>query len=311
PSSLGPKMLMMVILTMVIGGMMWFSFNRGKEKNEVPAGVPVGVPVVVPPPQPGGQPGKQPDNAEDFDPLGLGTSPAEFTLQPFVEKPEVLFEAASRDRTECSNHLGTIQEPAIVYLAHKIRSENVAGKSPAEPLLSTMKHDRVFSTLWEKPDLYRGKFVELRGGVRTLGRDKALRWVAVPSESNPLDTPRLFESYMLDEYDKLHRVYTIEDQVSQIANLDKVILRGYFCRLLTYEAQKGKATIPILVASGYEKMESSEPVSSGVRIMKFAIMVVLGVGLVSGLIILLVNRRSEASYGERLKQARDQASAKD
>ena len=45
--------------------------------------------------------------------------------------------------------------------------------------------------------------------------------------------------------------------------------------------------------------------------MMLGIMVVLGVGLVSGFIIFLVNRRSEATYSERLKQARDQASVKD
>jgi len=312
PGSLGPKMLMMVILAMVIGGLMWNFFNAGKEKyEEVPAGVPVVVQPVQPS-QPGDQAGKQPGNAEDFDPLGLGTGQAKFILQPFVEKPEVLLEVASRDRTDGAERRGTIHEPGIVYLAHKLRSDSVAGKPPAEPLLSTMKADKLFSALYERPDLYRGKLVEMRGNVIRMEKGRrALEWVAVPGKSNPLDTPRLFRSYVLDENQKIHLVYTIEDQVAQLANMDKVILRAYFCRLFTGDNEKGKATIPILVASGYEKMESSAPASSGVETMKLGIMVVLGVGLVSGFIILLVNRRSEATYRERLKQARDQASAKD
>ena len=93
--------------------------------------------------------------------------------------------------------------------------------------------------------------------------------------------------------------------------MDKVILRAYFCRLFTGDNAQGKATIPILVGSGYEKMESSAPDSSGVEMMKLFTMVVLGVGVASGIIIMLVNRRSEAGYGERLKKARDNASAKD
>ena len=312
PSSLGPKMLMMVILTMLSGGLMWNFFNQGKEKHEE---VPVGVAIVVEPvqaPQPDDKPGKQPDKAEDFDPLGLGTSQAKFTLQPFVDKPEVLLEVASRDRTDGAERRGTIHEPGIVYLAHKIRSDIEGGKPPAEPLLSTIKADRLFSALIEKPDYYRGKFVELRGNVIRMEKGrKALEWVAVPGESNPLDTPKLFWSYVLDENKKIHLVYTIEDQVTQLVNMDKVILRAYFCRLFTGDNEKGKATIPILVASGYEKMESSAPASSGVETMKLGIMVVLCVGLVSGFIIFLVNRRSEATYSERLKQARDQASVKD
>ena len=181
-----------------------------------------------------------------------------------------------------------------------------------EPLLSTMKADRLFSALYEKPDLYRGKLVELRGNVIRVERGRrALEWVAVPGKSNPLDTPKLFRSYVLDENKKIHLVYTIEDQVAQLANMDKVILRAYFCRLFTGDNAQGKATIPILVGSGYEKMESSAPVSSGVEMMKLFTMVVLGVGVASGIIIMLVNRRSEAGYGERLKKARDNASAKD
>ena len=329
PGKLGSKMLMMVILAMVVGGLMWNFFDQGKEKYE--ENVDAGVPVVVQPVEPqqpvdqagkqpvdqaGKQPvdqaGKQPGNAEDFDPLGLGIGRAEFTLQPFVEKPEVLLEVASRDRTDGAERRGTIHEPGIVYLAHKLRSDNAAGKPPAEPLLSTIKDDKLFSALYERPDLYRGKLVELRGNVIRMEKGRrALEWVAVPGKSNPLDTPRLFRSYVLDENKKIHLVYTIEDQVAQLVHMDKVILRAYFCRLFTGDNEKGKATIPILVASGYEKMESSESGSSGVEIMKLGIMVVLGVGVLSGIIILLVNRRSEASYRVRLKQARDKASAKD
>lgn len=294
----GPKMLMMVILTMVIGGLMWNFFDQGKEKyDDVPPGIPV-VPRPVTPEQAG--------KGEVFDPLGLGIGQEKSTLQPFLEKPEVLFAAAARDRTDGAESLGTIMEPAIVYLAHKIRSEIAAGKPPAEPLLSTMKNDRVFSILWEKPDLYRGKLVEFRGNViRTEKGRRALEWVAVPAESNPLDTPRMFRSYVLDENKKIHLVYTLEDQVTQLAHMDKVILRGYFCRLFTGDNEKGKATIPILVASGYEKMEPAGAVSSGVETMKLGIFVVLGVGLISGLIVLLVNRRSDSTYQERRRAARE------
>ena len=52
PGSLGPKMLSMVILTMVIGGLMLNFFNQGKEKKENYEEIPAGVPVVVEPQQP-------------------------------------------------------------------------------------------------------------------------------------------------------------------------------------------------------------------------------------------------------------------
>lgn len=305
----GPRILMMTILTIVIGGLMWNFFNAGKEKYD--AGLEEGIPVVDKKPVEPEQTGTE----EVDDPLGLGTEQpvaAKFKLQPFVEKPEVLLEAAARDRTGGAERFGTIQEAGIVYLAHKIRSDIVAGKPLAEPVLSTLKNARVFSRLWEKPDLYRGKLVELRGNVvRSEKGRRAMQVAPLPSESNPIDSPRLFRSYIFDENKKIHLVYTLEDQVAQIAHMDKVTLRGYFCRLFTGDNEKGEATIPILVASGYEKMESVQTASSGVEIMKLGIMVVLGIGLVSGLIILLVNRRSESTYRERLERARAEASAKD
>ena len=61
PGKLGSKMLMMVILAMVVGGLMWNFFDQGKEKYE--ENVDAGVPVVVQPvesQQPVDEAGKQP-----------------------------------------------------------------------------------------------------------------------------------------------------------------------------------------------------------------------------------------------------------
>ena len=184
--------------------------------------------------------------------------------------------------------------------------------------MSTAKRAQVFASLLEKPDLYRGKLVEVRANIiREEKSRNVLQLAALPSESNPLDTNRLYRSYVFDENKKFHLIYTLNDQSKDLGHMEKVLLRGYFCRLYTAEVDVGgrteKGTIPLLVASGYEKLASASPAGAGsISALPVAIALVLGICCISGIVILLVNRRSQSTYDERRQAAREKgAPAKD
>ena len=108
----------------------------------------------------------------------------------------------------------------------------------------------------------------------------------------------------------MHLVYTLTDQSADLGHMEQVRLRGYFCRLYTAEVDYGgqtrKGTIPLLVASGYEKLASGATAGAGdISALKLTIGLVLGICLISGTVILLVNRRSQATYAARLQAARE------
>ena len=316
PSSLGPKFMMLVILTLVIGGLMWNFFQQGNDKPAGGSSILDGTPFDIP--NPYSQEFEPVEGADDPFSSGGEVAPVE-QLEPFVEKPEVLAAAAARDRTGNVERFGTIHEEGVVYLAHKIRSDLVAGKTPEEPVMSTAKRAQVFASLLEKPDLYRGKLVEVRANIirEEKGRN-VLQLAALPSDSNPLDTNRLYRSYIYDENEMMHLVYTLRDQSADLGHMEQVRLRGYFCRLYTAEVDYGgqtrKGTIPLLVASGYEKLASASPAGTGgiSSALPVAIALVLGICCISGIVILLVNRRSQSTYDERRQAAREKgAPAKD
>ena len=316
PSSLGLKFMMMVIFTLAIGGMMWNFFQQGKDKPAGNGSILDGTPLDIA--NPFSQEFEPVEGSDDPFSSGGEVAPVE-QLEPFVERPEVLAAAATRDRTGNVERFGTIHEEAVVYLAHKIRSDLVAGKAPEEPVLSTAKRALVFSSLLENPDLYRGKPVEVRANIIREERGRnVLQLAALPSESNPLDTNRLYRSYVFDENNKFHLVYTLTDQSEDLGHMEAVRLRGYFCRLYTAEVDFGgrteKGTIPLLVASGYEKLASASPAGTGgiSSSLPVAIALLLGICCISGIVILLVNRRSQSTYDERRQAAREKgAPAKD
>lgn len=308
PSSLGPKFMMLVILTLVIGGLMWNFFQQGNDKPAGGSSILDGTPFDIP--NPYSQEFEPVEGADDPFSSGGEVAPVE-QLEPFVEKPEVLAAAAARDRTGNVERFGTIHEEGVVYLAHKIRSDLVAGKTPEEPVMSTAKRAQVFASLLEKPDLYRGKLVEVRANIirEEKGRN-VLQLAALPSDSNPLDTNRLYRSYIYDENEMMHLVYTLRDQSADLGHMEQVRLRGYFCRLYTAEVDYGgqtrKGTIPLLVASEYEKLASGATAGAGdISALKLTIGLVLSICLISGTVILLVNRRSQATYAARLQAARE------
>ena len=136
---------------------------------------------------------------------------------------------------------------------------------------------------------------------------------ALPSGANPLDVNRLYRSYVYDQHQKFHLVYTLEDQSEELGHMADVVLRGYFCRLYTGEVdlrrnsgELDKGTIPLLVASSYKKMVSASPsASEKMTILNIAITLVLGIGCIVGIVILVVNRRSDLTYEVRRRASRE------
>ncbi|MEC9030966.1 MAG: hypothetical protein VYB15_03715, partial [Planctomycetota bacterium] len=67
-----------------------------------------------------------------------------------------------------------------------------------------------------------------------------------------------------------------------------------------------KGTIPLLVASSYKKMVSASPrTSEKMTILNVAIALVLGIGCIVGIVILVVNRRSDSTYDARRRASRE------
>lgn len=319
PGSFGPKFLMMVVFTIVIGGMMLNFFQQGQQrpikdgqgKSADDESFLDGTPFDVR--NPFG--GEFAVTEDPDDPLTAGTEEVKARkLEPFVEKPELLAGAAGRDRTGNVEKFGRIQEEGVVYLAHQLRSGRVAGKLSGEPVLNTAKGDKVFNELVKNPDLYRGKPVELRANIVRAEKGRSpLQVAALPSGANPLDVNRLYRSYVYDQNQKFHLVYTLEDQSEELGHMADVVLRGYFCRLYTGEVdlrrssgKLDKGTIPLLVASSYKKMVSASPsASERMSILPIAIALVLGIGCIAGIVILVVNRRSDLTYEARRRASRE------
>ena len=117
----------------------------------------------------------------------------------------------------------------------------------------------------------------------------------------------------LDQNQKFHLVYTLEDQSEELGHMADVVLRGYFCRLYTGEVdlrrnsgKLDKGTIPLLVASSYKKMVSASPSTSAtMSILSIAITLVLGICCIVGIVIIVVNRRSDSTYEIRRRASRE------
>ena len=320
PSILGPKFLMMIVFTIVIGGLMLNFFQQGRPKSIEDGesatdesfldGTPFDVFDVK---NPFG--GEFAIDEDPDDPLTSGKGEVKARkLEPFVEKPEVLAGAAGRDRKGGVETFGRIQEEGVVYLAHKLRSEQAAGKAPGEPVLNTAKDPEVVEKLLKNPDRYRGKLIELRANIVREEKGRSpLQVAALPSGANPLNVNRLYRSYAYDQNEKFHLVYTIEDQSEDLEHMADVVLRGYFCRLYTGEVDLGrkeldKGTIPLLVATSYKKMSSASATpAERMSVLLVAIVLILGVIGISAIVIIVVNRKSDSAYEERRRASRESA----
>ena len=320
PSILGPKFLMMIVFTIVIGGLMLNFFQQGRPKSIEDGesatdesfldGTPFDVFDVK---NPFG--GEFAIDEDPDDPLTSGKGEVKARkLEPFVEKPEVLAGAAGRDRKGGVETFGRIQEEGVVYLAHKLRSEQAAGKAPGEPVLNTAKDPEVVEKLLKNPDRYRGKLIELRANIVREEKGRSpLQVAALPSGANPLNVNRLYRSYAYDQNEQFHLVYTIEDQSEDLEHMADVVLRGYFCRLYTGEVDLGrkeldKGTIPLLVATSYKKMSSASATpAERMSVLLVAIVLILGVIGISAIVIIVVNRKSDSAYEERRRASRESA----
>ena len=320
PSILGPKFLMMIVFTIVIGGLMLNFFQQGRPKSIEDGesatdesfldGTPFDVFDVK---NPFG--GEFAIDEDPEDPLTSGKGEVKARkLEPFVEKPEVLAGAAGRDRKGGVETFGRIQEEGVVYLAHKLRSEQAAGKAPGEPVLNTAKDPEVVEKLLKNPDRYRGKLIELRANIVREEKGRSpLQVAALPSGANPLNVNRLYRSYAYDQNEQFHLVYTIEDQSEDLEHMADVVLRGYFCRLYTGEVDLGrkeldKGTIPLLVATSYKKMSSASATpAERMSVLLVAIVLILGVIGISAIVIIVVNRKSDSAYEERRRASRESA----
>ncbi len=121
-----PLVLLLAIggLILTVGKLPWGSAPSGS----VPSGsVPPGSALV-----PGGEPGSSPGSPG----LELMAPMEPQDPAPFEEKPEILFRAASLDRTP------ELSEEAIAYLFQKIRTDPIAFRAE-EPVLSLERKDAV------------------------------------------------------------------------------------------------------------------------------------------------------------------------
>ena len=155
--------------------------------------------------------------------------------EPFSERPDILAQAAAKDRTL------SLDEDALTYLLQKIRVE-ADDFYRAEPALSHDRKDEVWAELLAEPDKYRGELVEVKGNI--VSRDRGLlplnlRGLEIPNRSG-LD--RAFESYLLGVDDKFFLVATLRKQ-RELEHLDGVRLRGLFLSAL-HGATSSFPTVP-------------------------------------------------------------------
>ena len=174
---------------------------------------------------------------------------------PFVERPEILFEAAGLDRTK------ELSEPAITYLFQKIRTDE-AGFRTEVPALAVDKGDQVWKSLIADPDMFRGRLISVKGRiVASEPGDYPLRLEGLDIP-NPSGLDRRFESYFVDTDHRLYLVTTLK-KGRELRHSDAARLRAYFCQLYTneveHDGQLRLGTIPFLVGEDYEFIDQDLP----------------------------------------------------
>src|SRR5690606_1482319 len=164
----------------------------------------------------------------DVDAIGIATpSPP----APFEERPELLAEAAAAESQM------SVWGATVEHLIHRARArpEDVA----AEPTLSSIRGDETWFRLREKPNLYRGKTVELRGNfIVPRGRPG----FEIDTQATlPFDAPSgitaFWRSYVLGEEGKLYLLLSGERPTTPLSHMDGVRVRGFFAQLYHYETE--------------------------------------------------------------------------
>lgn len=282
-----PLVLLLAIggLILTVGKLPWGAVPSGS----VPSGsVPPGSARV-----PGGEPGSSP-----------GSPGLEFMVPmepqdpaPFEEKPEILFRAASLDRTS------ELSEEAIAYLFQKIRTAPAAFHEE-EPVLSLERKDAVWTKLITDPDMYRGRVVELKGYV----------WSSEPGTyplrlegmdfPNPSGLDRRFDSFFLDTAGKFYKVTTFK-KARELRHRDAVKLRAYFCELYTNQIEhRGKlreATVPFLVGEDFELIV--RPAAAGTDATIYLPLVLL-LPVLAFVVMFVLHVRTKKTYEGRRQAAR-------
>ncbi len=217
---------------------------------------------------------------------------------PFEEKPEVLFRAASLDRTS------ELSEEAIAYLFQKIRTAPAAFRAE-EPVLSLARKDAVWSKLIADPAMYRGRVVELKGYV----------WSSEPGTyplrlegmdlPNPSGLDRRFDSFFVDTAGKIYRVTTFK-KARELRHRDAVKLRAYFCGLYTNQIEhRGKlaeGTVPFLVGEDFEPIV--RPATGGADATVY-LPLVLALPVLAFVVMFVLHLRTKKTYEGRRRAARE------
>ena len=217
--------------------------------------------------------------------------------QPFEENPVMLGFASALDKTS------DLSEEATTYLLQKILTQGESFRNES-PVLDMQKDDRLFWELYEQPDRYRGKLVEIVGSLVTAAGD------AVPLQLRGLDTPnpsgrdRVFQSYVFGADGKYYAVVTL-NQRDDLQHREAVRLRGYFCQLYTNYVQHGgqqrRGTIPFLIGEDYTILEVPEEEPSNAA---YYLPIIILLPLAALLCYAFWQRRARQSYRRRLDAAR-------
>ncbi|MBN1442170.1 MAG: hypothetical protein JXA90_05640 [Planctomycetes bacterium] len=290
-------MFQIVVLVMVVGLLVVIVNQLGKDAG-APV-VPSAPPAATPEPEPGVElPGVDDLGGEEILEVDVATAPVE--PEPFEEKPEVLYAAAAQEARR------ELDVDAVLYLFHKLRAggeELISSK----PELSTRRGDNVWELLVKKPNLYRGKLVEIAGNLhsRVPADDPvtADRQILFPSP-NPAGVPLAYRALVLHE-GKLFLVSTWK-KTRTFSHRDGVVVRGLFCQLYTYEVnlqgEPQEARIPLVVSG---ELEVLPPViAAGNRDWKLLFTLVMVLVAIAALVILAVSQWTQRSYDARLAAAR-------
>ena len=174
--------------------------------------------------------------------------------QPFVERVEVLSEAAVREAR------GELDVEAVIYHFQRIRS-GAEAFSNAKPVLSSLRGDPVWTELSSRPNVYRGKLVEVRGNL--VSHLKGFSPLQLDTEEllvspNPAGVPSSYRAYIFDG-DKFFVVNTWRKQ-REYSDMDPVVFRGYFSQIYAYdielEGKQRRAKIPLLVGQDFQLLSS-------------------------------------------------------
>lgn len=222
--------------------------------------------------------------------------------EPFEEKPEVLFRAASLDRTS------EVPEEAIVYLFQKIRTDPEAFRA-REPVLSVERNDRVWRKLIADPDMYRGRVVEIKGRVVSSEGEYPLQLQGLDFP-NPSGLDRRFDSFVFDTNGRYHKVTTFK-KARELRHKDAVRLRAYFCGLYTnqivHEGKLDLGTVPFLVGEDYEPLA---PAAAEAPDATIYLPLVVGLAAVAFVVVLALHVRTERTYDRRRRAAREALEAR-